>query len=132
VKPAPAASKPQAAAAAAPAATPRTPPTPPAADEGEQTRNFAAPLVPGASADPAREARALSIAVEAIADFLGRTSSSARAAEAITALERDLALAAEGRLDAQGNPVRAVSAKAIVDELNRLMARLRTASSDLL
>jgi hypothetical protein len=116
------------AAAAVPAPKPASPPS----DEGEQTRIVAAPVPPGASPDPAREARALSIAVEAIGDFLGRTSSNVRAAEAITALERELALAAEGRIGAAGKPLRVASAKAIVDELNRLMARLRTASSDLL
>jgi predicted component of type VI protein secretion system len=128
----PAPSRAASASVAAPA-TPAPPPRPAAvSDDGEQTRIVAAPKAPNAPADSRREARALSIAVEAIAEFLGRTSAGARATEAVNALEQDLALAAEGRLDALQSPAGPTSAKTIVDELNRLMARLQTASSDLI
>jgi len=157
--PAPSASTPVKATAPTPPPAPRPTgtPAPASGDDGDQTRIVAPPslraapasasqagasmtAILGSGTDPSleptvdvtHEARVLSIAVSAIADFLGRTSTHARAIEAINALEQDLALAAEGRLGAVGNPVRAASANQIADELDRLMERLRTASSDLL
>jgi hypothetical protein len=157
--PVPSASTPVKATAPTPSSAPRptATPAPASGDDGDQTRIVAPPslraaaasasqagasmtAILGAGTDPSleptvdvtREARVLSIAVSAIADFLRTTTTHARAIEAINALEQDLALAAEGRLGAVGNPVRAASANQIADELDRLMERLRTASSDLI
>jgi hypothetical protein len=99
---------------ARPAATNPTPPAPAVVKEAASSR----------------EAHALSIAAGAIADFLGGTVSSPKAADVVNMLQQDLALAADGKLGVHENPVRA-GAKEIVDELNRLMVRLRTVASDL-
>jgi len=74
------------------------PPSPPAEDADEPTsvvlsrpRTAVQPRTDSAPADTARQARALATAVEAIATFLGSSTVSRSAADAVKSLERDLA-----------------------------------------
>jgi len=139
-KPAPRAADPAASAAGSKVRTGQPASAP--VDDVEQTRIMAQPArsgtstiapttsIPIVSLPVNREAHALSLAVGAIADFLGATAANARIADAVNALQQDLAQAADEAPGTRPSPVRA-SAKEIVDEVNRLMARLRTASSDL-
>lgn len=101
------------------------PPSPPLEDRDEPTSVVLArprtavqprPVDP-APGDIARQARALAIAVEAIATFLGSASISRNAADAVRTLERDLASTAPPA--------------DLVDALKGLVARLGAAANEL-
>jgi len=101
------------------------PPLPPAEDMDEPTSVILMPraakgavaAVDAALNDRTRQARALAMAVDAIAAFLGRSSKGQPAADAVKALERDLASAAP--------PAE------LVDALKGLAARVSAAANEL-
>src|SRR5687767_7283845 len=100
------------------------PPAPPAEDMDEPTSVILMPRpktrvgpATAAPSDPARQARALAMALEAIVIFLGSSPTSHHAADAMKALARDLAAA--------GPPAD------LVDALRGLAARLSAAANEL-